>query len=145
MQTLTNSLKSLSRTMSSTTWTRLIRFVDDNGNETFGEPVITDDKDFSDRLARDDLWAVEYKGQSAVSALTKGEKVHVKALRDLLRPADVPIIKCIGLNYIKHSKTLIHPMGRIGMLTIGSQGGWPHTSPLPLRLHQALGLCDWLQ
>lgn len=106
MQTLTHSLKSLSRTMSPT-WTRLIRFVDDFGNETFGEPVISDDKDFADRLAAGDLWAVEYKGQSPVSALTKGEKVHVKALRDLLRPADVPIIKCIGLNYIKHSKICV--------------------------------------
>ncbi|KAF5009241.1 hypothetical protein FDECE_4534 [Fusarium decemcellulare] len=90
--------------MSSRSWTRLIRFVDDNGNETFGEPIIQDDKEFSDRLAKNDLWAVEYKGQSPVSDLTKGEKVHVKAIRDLLRPADVPIIRCIGLNYIKHIK-----------------------------------------
>ncbi|KAJ3546745.1 hypothetical protein NM208_g1846 [Fusarium decemcellulare] len=90
--------------MSSRSWTRLIRFVDDNGNETFGEPIIQDDKEFSDRLAKNDLWAVEFKGQSPVSDLTKGEKVHVKAIRDLLRPADVPIIRCIGLNYIKHIK-----------------------------------------
>ncbi|KAM0431475.1 hypothetical protein ACHAPT_005453 [Fusarium lateritium] len=90
--------------MSSTSWTRLIRFVDDNGNETFGEPIIQDDKEFSDRLAKNDLWAVEYKGASPVSELTKGDKVHVKAVRELLRPSDVPIIRCIGLNYIKHIK-----------------------------------------
>ncbi|KAF4984054.1 hypothetical protein FZEAL_667 [Fusarium zealandicum] len=91
--------------MSTTTsWTRLIRFTDDNGNETFGEPIIQDDKDFADRLAKDDLWAVEYKGQSPVGNLTKGEKIHVKSVRELLRPADVPIIRCIGLNYQKHIK-----------------------------------------
>ncbi|KAJ4171858.1 hypothetical protein NW754_007453 [Fusarium falciforme] len=90
--------------MSTASWTRLIRFVDDNGNETFGEPIIQDDKEFSDRLAKNDLWAVEYKGTSPVAELTKGEKIHVKAVRELLRPSDVPIIRCIGLNYIKHIK-----------------------------------------
>lgn len=87
----------------SSNWSRLIRFVDDSGNETFGEPVISDDKDFEERLARKDLWAVEYKGASPFS-LTRGEKIHVKAIRDILRPTDVPIIKCIGLNYMKHSR-----------------------------------------
>ncbi|KAM5344632.1 hypothetical protein ACJ41O_013167 [Fusarium nematophilum] len=88
----------------SPSWTRLIRFVDDSGNETFGEPIIADDKEFAERLANNDLWAVEYKGKNPVSELVKGDKVHVKALRDLLRPADVPIVRCIGLNYIKHIK-----------------------------------------
>ncbi|KAH6892385.1 hypothetical protein B0T10DRAFT_458099 [Thelonectria olida] len=90
--------------MSPSNWSRLIRFVDDNGNETFGEPVITDDKDFEERLARNDLWAVEYKGASPVAPLARGENVHVKAIRDILKPTDVPIIKCIGLNYMKHIK-----------------------------------------
>ncbi|KAM0322185.1 hypothetical protein ACHAQA_009675 [Verticillium albo-atrum] len=88
--------------MSSDSWSRLIRFVDDSGNETFGEPQVTDENDFAARVAANDLWAVEFKGQSPVSSLSKGEKVHVKEVRDILRPADVPIIRCIGLNYIKH-------------------------------------------
>lgn len=103
MRLLSNRILSLSRNMSSSGWSRLIRFVDDNGNETFGDPVVKDDKEFAERLARNDLWAVEYKGESPTSALSKGESVHVKAIRDILRPADVPIIRCIGLNYIKHS------------------------------------------
>jgi hypothetical protein len=90
--------------MSSNTWNRLIRFVNDSGNETFGDPEIQNDKDFADRLAKNDLWAIEYKGQSPVSQLTQGERIHVKAVRELLRSSDVPIIRCIGLNYIKHSK-----------------------------------------
>ncbi|KAF5227139.1 hypothetical protein FAUST_11965 [Fusarium austroamericanum] len=90
--------------MSSNTWNRLIRFVDDNGNETFGDPEIQNDKDFAERLANNDLWAVEYKGRSPVSQLVKCERIHVKEIRELLRSSDVPIIRCIGLNYIKHIK-----------------------------------------
>lgn len=85
------------------TWTRLIRFADDSGNETFGEPLIDSDTHLDQLLASNALYAVEYKGQSPVSALTKGTKVHVKTLLNILNPSDVPIIRCIGLNYIKHS------------------------------------------
>jgi hypothetical protein len=84
-------------------WNRLIRFVDDNDQESFGEPAIESDTELTERLARNDLWAVKLEGSSLVTASTRGEKVHVKALRDLLKPSDVPIIRCIGLNYIKHS------------------------------------------
>jgi hypothetical protein len=89
--------------MSTGSWSRLIRFVDDNDNETFGEPIIKDENELFDLLNNNDLWAVEYRGQSPVYALTKLDKVHVKSLSDLLRPTDVPIIRCIGLNYLKHS------------------------------------------
>ena len=104
MRIASSIASSITRKMSSNSWNRLIRFVDDNGNETFGDPEVQNDKDFAERLAKNDLWAVEYKGQSPVSQLTKGEKIHVKAVRELLRPSDVPIIRCIGLNYIKHSE-----------------------------------------
>ncbi|KAH8660147.1 hypothetical protein BX600DRAFT_522958 [Xylariales sp. PMI_506] len=83
-------------------WTRLIRFVDDNGKETFGDPCIEDGQDLTQLLSENNLWAIEYSGESPVTATQKGEKVHVKALLDLLKPADVPIVRCIGLNYVKH-------------------------------------------
>jgi hypothetical protein len=84
-------------------WTRLIRFVDHSGRETFGEPCIDDAQDLTKLLAQDDLWAVEYQGHSPVSALVKGDKIHVKKVLDILKPSDVPIVRCIGLNYTKHS------------------------------------------
>ncbi|KEY66391.1 hypothetical protein S7711_05825 [Stachybotrys chartarum IBT 7711] len=90
--------------MSSESWTRLIRFVDDDGRETFGEPCIKSEQELDERLAQDDLWAFEFKGETPVTAQTKGGKIHVKALRNLLKPSDVPIIRCIGLNYQKHIK-----------------------------------------
>lgn len=89
--------------MSPQSWTRLIRFVDDDGNETFGEPVISNETEFDELVARNDLYAIEYKGLSPTSQLTKGDKIHVKQVLNLLRPSDVPIVKCIGLNYMKHS------------------------------------------
>ncbi|KAK1984183.1 hypothetical protein LZ30DRAFT_448055 [Colletotrichum cereale] len=83
-------------------WNRLIRFVDDNGAEHFGEPQVQDESEFTTLLDKSDLWAVVYDGASPVAPLTKGERVHVKALKPLLTPKDVPIIRCIGLNYVKH-------------------------------------------
>lgn len=94
---------SQSTIMSTETWTRLIRFVDDNGRETFGEPWVKSEQELAERLAQNDLWAFEFKGETPVTAQTKGDKIHVKALRNLLKPSDVPIIRCIGLNYQKHS------------------------------------------
>ncbi|KAK4235174.1 fumarylacetoacetate hydrolase [Achaetomium macrosporum] len=83
-------------------WTRLIRFIDDAGKETFGEPEVDSAEQVDELLAQGNLYATEFRGPSPVAALTKGSRVCVKELLDLLRPADVPIIRCIGLNYIKH-------------------------------------------
>lgn len=95
--------------MSGYAWQRLIRFVDDNDNETFGEPLVTSEDELEQRLQNNDLYATELKGSSPVAPLAKGDKLHVKSLSNILNPSDVPIIRCIGLNYIKHSET--HPSG----------------------------------
>ena len=85
-------------------WSRLIRFIGDNGQEAFGEPLIENEAELTERLSRDDLWVTKLEGgDSPVSSFTKGDPVHVKSLQTLLRESDVPIIRCIGLNYIKHS------------------------------------------
>lgn len=88
-------------------WTRLIRFVDDDDKEKFGEPCIENERELDELLSQNKLWAIELKGDSPVSIVERGDKVHVKALRDLVKPSDVPIVRCIGLNYVKHSKLLI--------------------------------------
>lgn len=84
-------------------WTRLIRFTDDAGRESFGEPEVDSAEQVPELLAQGQLYATEYQGASPVAPLTKGSRVHVKEVLNLLRPSDVPIIRCIGLNYIKHS------------------------------------------
>ncbi|GKT47720.1 fumarylacetoacetate hydrolase domain-containing protein 2 [Colletotrichum spaethianum] len=85
-------------------WNRLIRFVDDNDVEHFGEPQVQDETDLSTLHDRIDLWVVTYDGANPFSPLVKGERMHVKALKPLLRPKDVPIVRCIGLNYVNHIK-----------------------------------------
>lgn len=93
--------------MSSQPWTRLIRFVDDNNKETFGEPCVESEQELTQSLSKNSLYAFEYKGGTPTSATVRGEKVHVKALSNLFKPSDVPIIRCIGLNYIAHSKSFL--------------------------------------
>ena len=129
--------------MSSHSWNRLIRFVDDNGRETFGEPLVSDENELTSLLAKNELWAHEYQGASAIQTSQKGDKVRVKTLLDLFRPEDVPIIRCIGLNYKEHSEsnniltTAVRAARGMGSKHVNdSQGRWQNPSPIPLRVHQ---------
>lgn len=85
-------------------WSRLIRFVDSTGREALGEPCVADEHELATKLKNNDLWAIELQGKGPTGSLTKGDKVAVKALKPVLQQSDVPIIRCIGLNYMKHSK-----------------------------------------
>jgi hypothetical protein len=84
-------------------WSRLIRFLTDEDKEVFGEPDIQSAEELLEKAQKRELYATEFSGSElfALSLSTKG--VHVKQLLEILRPADVPIIRCIGLNYMKHS------------------------------------------
>ncbi|TQN65135.1 Fumarylacetoacetate hydrolase domain-containing protein 2 [Colletotrichum shisoi] len=115
-------------------WDRLIRFVDDNDVEHFGEPQVQDDSEFTALLDKNDLWAVVYDGASPVSPLTRGERVHVKGLRPLLTPKDVPIIRCIGLNYVKHIKEggrTPPPYPSVFIKPATSVAAWNEDVPIP--------------
>nr|XP_036586894.1 fumarylacetoacetate hydrolase family protein [Colletotrichum truncatum]KAF6797451.1 fumarylacetoacetate hydrolase family protein [Colletotrichum truncatum] len=115
-------------------WDRLIRFVDDNDVEHFGEPEIQSETELEERLEKNDLWAIAYDGASPVSPLTKGERVHVKALRPLLTPKDVPIIRCIGLNYVKHIKEggrTPPPYPSVFIKPATSVAAWNEDVPIP--------------
>ncbi|KAI2470734.1 fumarylacetoacetate hydrolase [Annulohypoxylon bovei var. microspora] len=83
-------------------WARLIRFVDVNGKEHYGDACIEKDIELQEKLADNDLYAFKLEGKPPFDQPTKGDRVQVKALRDILKPEEVPIIRCIGLNYIKH-------------------------------------------
>jgi hypothetical protein len=93
------------------TWDRLIRFLATDGRELRGEPILpTPDFDVGSTTA-------ETKLQAKVIAVAEGDvfspdtKVteEIVTVQQLLGPvtqAEVPIIRCIGLNFIKHSKQL---------------------------------------
>ncbi|KAJ5811769.1 5-carboxymethyl-2-hydroxymuconate isomerase [Penicillium riverlandense] len=84
------------------TWSMLIRFADDANKVRFGEPQITEAKELSSLLAVSELYATEYVGDSPFSLSLGTQRFRVKELLGVLAPRDVPIIRCIGLNYMKH-------------------------------------------
>lgn len=85
-------------------WSRLIRFVDQNGHTMFGEPCIETSSELTELIEKKELYALKFTGESPFELSGPGEKVLVDHLLPILTPRDVPIIKCIGLNYMKHSK-----------------------------------------
>ena len=86
-------------------FSRLIRFYDQDLREWFGEPELENADDLWDRLQNQSLYATVFEGSSPFSlASGQGLRKSVKEILPILRSSDVPIIRCIGLNYIKHSK-----------------------------------------
>ena len=90
-------------------WTRAIRFITTDGRTLVGEPILPSD-DYvlgQDRepqglqakvIVGDDLY--DTTGATRVT----DEVVSVKRLLGPLKQSDVPILRCIGLNYLKHSE-----------------------------------------
>ena len=92
-------------------WDRLIRFVATDGRVLRGEPILpSPDYDIGSTTEKDQLQAKVVSGTDIFS--TKGdtkvtdEIVTVKALLGPLTQEEVPILRCIGLNYAKHSMLL---------------------------------------
>ncbi|PVH77015.1 hypothetical protein DL98DRAFT_657060 [Cadophora sp. DSE1049] len=83
-------------------WTRLIRFVSISGIPTFGDPCIEKGEDLIKLLDKKELYAERLEGNDPFALTSTGEKVLVERLLGVLTPGDVPIVKCIGLNYVKH-------------------------------------------
>lgn len=90
-------------------WKRLIRFEAVDGRILRGEPVLPESKEIdlgfvteadqieAKLLVGDDIYDVT--GKTRLSA----ETVLVKKILSPLAQSDVPILRCVGLNYAKHS------------------------------------------
>jgi hypothetical protein len=91
-----------------TSWDRLVRYVSaKDGKIRYGEPIVSDSKPDIDQLAQDGKLEVNVlEGPTPVEAKATGEKDSVKQLLGPLTPKDVPIIRCVGLNYKTHSKPI---------------------------------------
>ena len=84
---------------------RLIRFENAEGKEQFGEPQIEDADELPELLQSGKLFAKILEGTSPFKlSAQSGSPQQVKRILPVLLPADVPIIKCVGLNYIRHSE-----------------------------------------
>ncbi|KAL9567537.1 hypothetical protein ACKAV7_008301 [Fusarium commune] len=89
------------------TWQRLIRFVSTDGRLLRGEPILpTPDFDLGNTTEETKLKARVIEGDdiydtTGVTRVTD-EVVTVKTLLGPLVASDVPILRCVGLNYATH-------------------------------------------
>ncbi|RDL35136.1 Uncharacterized protein BP5553_07067 [Venustampulla echinocandica] len=90
-------------------WKRLIRFVATDGRILRGEPLLPSPNfDLGTTTAETKLQAKVIVGDDPYDTTGKttvsDEKVTVKKLLGPLAQDDVPILRCVGLNYAKHIK-----------------------------------------
>lgn len=87
-------------------WKRLIRFEANDGVLHCGEPLVEETDDVSRLADAGKLTALVVIGEDvfADSARLGKEEKTVKKLYGPLTGAQVPIIRCVGLNYMKHIK-----------------------------------------
>ncbi|EXJ96305.1 hypothetical protein A1O1_01431 [Capronia coronata CBS 617.96] len=84
-------------------WSRLIRFVEESGNTTFGDPCIDkSDDDLITLVNRRQLYAIRLSGNDPFALTRTNERTRVDRLLGVLTEEDVSVFKCIGLNYVKH-------------------------------------------
>jgi 2-keto-4-pentenoate hydratase/2-oxohepta-3-ene-1,7-dioic acid hydratase in catechol pathway len=108
-------IKFLSRTVEKTTmtlpWKRLNRFEAVDGRILRGEPVLPADKDVdlgliteADQLQARILEGEDIYDTTGKTVLTE-QTAQVKRVLSPLAQNDVPILRCVGLNYAKHSES----------------------------------------
>merc|ERR1711964_480898 len=86
-------------------WTRLVRYVpvEAEGTVQYGEPILSDGKDDISKLAESGQLRVRVcEGNNPFEANPTEQVQTVKTLLGPLETKDVPIIRCIGLNYKTH-------------------------------------------
>jgi hypothetical protein len=91
-------------------WTRLIRFSTADGRVLRGEPILpSEDFDLGKVTEADQLKAKVIVGDDPFDTTGKtivsDEVATVKKLLGPLAKEEVPILRCVGLNYAKHSKS----------------------------------------
>ena len=128
-------------------WERLIRFVATDGRTLRGEPILPSPGfDLGNTTAETKLQAKVIVGDDLydTTGATKvtNEVVTVKQLLGPLTKSDVPILRCVGLNYAKHSEFSIFETTLVSILVRdaheeSSQGSGPLASAIPLHLLQA--------
>lgn len=89
-------------------WDRLIRFVSTDGRTLYGEPILpSEDFDLGNTTEHTKLQAKVIQGDDLYDVTGKtavtDEIVTVQELLGPLAQSDVDILRCVGLNYAKHS------------------------------------------
>lgn len=84
-------------------WQRLVRFEDEAGRPAWGEPLVESADNVNDLLDKGELEVKVLTGNGPFDLQLTSQKTRATKLLPLLYPSDVPILKCIGLNYTAHS------------------------------------------
>ena len=88
-------------------WERFVRYVPQGEAQTirYGDPIVTGSEvDRVAEIAAEGRLEVRVlQGDHPLDATPNGQIEKVAQLLGPLEPADVPIIRCIGLNYKTHS------------------------------------------
>lgn len=119
-------------------WERLIRFVATDGRVLRGEPILPSvDFDLGKITSETKLQAKVITGKDIYDT-TGSTKVsdEIVTVRELLGPLtreEVPILRCVGLNYAKHSKIQTPRFDR-DTTNRSSQGSWPLATSIPVHL-----------
>lgn len=88
-------------------WSRLIRFIAEDGKIYRGEPIIASESDFDVGVQFNEGKLIKARvivGDIFNNAKVTDKILEVKQLLGPLTAEDVPILKCIGLNYLDHLK-----------------------------------------
>ncbi|KAF2722015.1 hypothetical protein K431DRAFT_223184 [Polychaeton citri CBS 116435] len=87
-----------------TVWDRLVRYVSvKDGKVHYGEPILADENaDIAALAKKGGLKVKVLEGAIAVEAKPTGEEDEVKELLGPFAQREVPVIRCIGLNYKTH-------------------------------------------
>ncbi|KAK4959168.1 hypothetical protein LTR10_003967 [Elasticomyces elasticus] len=98
--------------MSDIAWSRLVRYISANdGAEHYGEPIMSsDDQDIGELADAGNLSVRICDGSDALSATPTDREDRVKQLLGPLASDEVPIIRCIGLNYKTHIQETGRPL-----------------------------------
>ena len=122
-------------------WRFLIRFTDTDGVEHLGEPNVGSGDDVIPAFETGALKATVLETSSIFTRdVRKLGVVAVEKLLSPLRPSDVPMIKCVGLNYMKHSRGTTPLLTAPDVKGYNSQRGRTNSPALSLHLYQAVRL-----
>ncbi|KAH6995536.1 hypothetical protein BKA56DRAFT_608844 [Ilyonectria sp. MPI-CAGE-AT-0026] len=115
-------------------WNRFIKFLDEDDHLRLGDALVDSAEDFANLLQAEKLMARELIGQDPFSARPTDNVFRVRKLLGPLGPENVPIIRCVGLNYAKHIKETGRappPYPSIFIKPSQSVTGWDNAIPIP--------------
>ncbi|KAM0692769.1 hypothetical protein Q7P36_007325 [Cladosporium allicinum] len=116
-------------------WDRLVRYVSaSDGTVKYGQPILdSPDVDVAALAEEGKLEVHVAEGENPLAARPGSQKDQVKSLLGPFRVEDVPIIRCIGLNYKTHIKETGRPLPTCPtVFTKPAPAITDHDSPIPI-------------